>query len=459
MHNNIDRVPIVAIVGKPNVGKSSIFNRLIGKRKAIISEEPGVTRDINYETLRIDQCTLKLADSAGFSVVREEIHERTRALNEQLISQSSVVILTCEVNSLDSEDFAVAETIRKSGKPSILVINKVDNEELMDGFYEFFELGFQNPIPVSASHGTNFGILKQHISDILKNEMLVLDEYSLEEARKHVSFDEELSSGTDNILWTESRPDRGGIHVAIVGKPNVGKSSLLNLLVNSERSLVTPNPGTTRDAVDETICHRNTVLTFVDTAGIRRRSKIRKNVEFYSILRAEKAIKSARITVLVIDAEQGITHQEKRIADLIVNEKKGLIIAINKWDLIKGVNEADFKRDFFNFFPHISFAEFLTVSAATGYNKEKLLNLILKVNNNYTQRIKTSSLNAIARNLSLQNIRITYGIQKSTAPPMFEFFIRGAGKNVENFRRFVINSIRKNFSFGGVPIEVHLRKE
>lgn len=435
MHKADNHTPVVAIVGKPNVGKSSVFNRLIGKRKAIISGEPGVTRDINYESLHIGDFEVKLADSAGYTRSREDIHAWTMALNERLIEQASLLLLVCEVNSLDFEDFQIAEIIRRTGKPSIVLVNKVDNDTKMNGLYDFFELGFENLLPFSASHGKNIDILRHTISETLRD------------------------MGIDKREKTYSS-DSTGIHVAIIGKPNVGKSSLLNILVNSERSLVTPHPGTTRDTVDECISYHGQSITFVDTAGIRKRTKVRENIEFYSIVRAENAVKNTHIALLVIDAEEGITHQEKRIAHLVVKEKKGLIVALNKWDLIrgKGIPAPRYIKELFISFPHIAFAEVVPVSAKTGYNKVQLLEKIFQVYNSLNRKIKTSELNYLLQKLSLHRARIKYGVQKSTSPPVFELFLGGTVKNVENFRKYVLNSIRNNFYFAGVPIEVHLRK-
>jgi GTP-binding protein len=444
-----DAVPVVAIVGKPNVGKSSIFNRLIGRRKAIVAEEPGVTRDINYETIEINGKTVKLADSAGYSSCsrsRAGAHPDTAAINENLIKQASLILLVCEPGGPDAEDFSVARKVRRSGKPCILVVNKIDSEKTSYGISDFFELGFENPIAVSASHGTNFETLERSIEEKIASDG---------------AFTYRAPSESGDPEAFPVAEDAEPLRVAIVGKPNVGKSSLLNLFAGSERSLVSPEPGTTRDAVDETIEYRGHLFTFVDTAGIRRRSQIRENVEYYSILRAEKALSAARIAVQVIDAEQGITHQDKRIAYLAVGGKKGLVIAVNKWDRVqaKGARFAAYRTDLLDAFPHVFFAKMVPVSAKTGYNKIKLLNSILDVINNYNLRVKTSDLNSLARVLSLQGVRVKYGYQRSVSPPVFEFFLGGNVKNVENFKKFVVNSIRKRFGFEGVPMEVRLRKD
>lgn len=435
-----DFIPTVAIVGKPNVGKSSLFNRLIRERKAIVSEEPGVTRDINYEILTCNGLKYRLADSAGFYKGGDELHSLTQALNRKLIDEASLIIFTCEIKSLTGDDFDISDTIRKSGKPYILVVNKADNDKLLDNFYDFFDLGLEDPVAVSAEHGKNIILLKEKISEKLQRitapGMKSPDKNGLKTLGSEIVID-----------------------VAIVGKPNVGKSSLLNSLVNMERSLVTDKPGTTRDAIDETIEYNGYNIKLIDTAGIRKRSKIRGNIEFYSLVRAEKSIKKSTVSILLIDAGVGVTTQDKKIAALIIKEKKGLIIAANKWDLAKekGIDQFEFINDFYYFFPHISFAELVPISAKTGYNKTKLLKNILTVYNNYNNKIKTNDFNALLRTFSLKGDRVKYGFQMSTAPPVFEVFT-GKYEHNTNFKRFIMNTIRKNFDFTGVPIEVIFKK-
>lgn len=442
MYSSNNFIPIVAIIGKPNVGKSSLFNRIIKKRKAIISEEPGVTRDINYEIITCGDAVFKLADSAGFTECGEDIiHKLTQKRNKLLIDEASIILFTCDVNTMDTRDFDIAQIIRKSGKPCILLINKVDNEKLREGIYDFFDLGLEEPLPISAIHGKNINTLKK---------ILIAKILNIYKSRDLIPQNQGYVSSNNSHI----------INVAIVGKPNVGKSSLLNLLVNSERSLVTPDPGTTRDAVEETISYGGSMIKIVDTAGIRKRRKIRENIEFYSLVRAEKAVKESVLSILLIDAETGITTQDKKIASIVIKEKKGLIIAANKWDRAKekGIDQDEFIKDVYYFFPHISFAEVVTISAKTGYNKIKLLKKILTVYNNYNMMIKTRDLNSLLRNLVHPGAHIKYGIQKSSAPPVFEFFIGRTDINNTNFERFIVNSIRKNFEFKGVPIKVNLRK-
>ena len=440
MSNSPNFIPTVAIVGKPNVGKSSLFNRLIKRRKAIVSEEPGVTRDINYEILIWNGLKCRLADSAGFYKGGDELHSLTQALNRKLIDKASLIIFTCEITSLTGDDFDISDTIRKSGKPHILVVNKADNEKLLDNLYDFFDLGLEDPLPVSAEHGKNIILLKEKISEKLQ----LITACGMKSSDKSG-----LKTPDSEII----------IDVAIVGKPNVGKSSLLNLLVNMERSLVTDTPGTTRDAIDENIEYNGYNIKLIDTAGLRKRSKIRGNIEFYSLVRVEKAIKKSTVSILLIDAGAGITTQDKKIAALIIKEKKGLIIAANKWDIAKekGVDQFEFINDFYYFFPHISFAEIVLISAKTGYNKIKLLKNILTVYNNYNNKVKTNDFNTLLRKFSLKGDRIKYGFQRSAAPPVFEVFT-GKYEHNMNFKRFIMNNIRKSFDFTGVPIEIIFKK-
>jgi GTP-binding protein len=432
MYSPSPSLPVVAIIGKPNVGKSSLFNRLIRKRKAIVSDEPGVTRDINYEKVSCPSGEFLIADSAGLTEKADDTLSKAQEFNRRLIEEASLVIFACEAEGLDSEDLRIAEVIRKSGKPCILVVNKIDRAGSDGAEYDFYGLGMGEPVPVSAIHGTNAEILEARIEEALA---------------------ESLRSGGGS-------DDGAIIDVAIVGKPNVGKSSLLNQLSGRERSLVTPQPGTTRDAVDESITYGGRSIRLVDTAGLRRRGKIRESVEYYSLIRAEQAVKDSSVSLLLLDSTEKVSIQDKKIASIVVREKKGLIIAANKWDLAEkqGVTLKQYVDDLFFFFPHISFAEVVPISAKTGYNKSKLLEKILDVYNNYRRRVKTNELNTLLRQFTLRGANIKYGFQKSTAPPVFEFFIGGGDEKNRNFRRYILNSVRKCFDFTGVPIDVVFRK-
>lgn len=444
MSNSNNFIPTVAIVGKPNVGKSSLFNRLIRRRKAIVSGEPGVTRDINYELVSFNGLECRLADCAGFTKAGDEIQSLSQSLNTKLIDRASVIIFLCEISSLTAEDFDTAEITRKSGKPYIFVINKVDNDRLLEHLYDFFDLGLEDPIPVSTAHGNNVALLI---------DMLIEKLQSVVPADR---TDTPLSAQSYRIT---SSGNTGSIDVAIVGKPNVGKSSLLNLLVNMDRSIVSDIPGTTRDSIDETVEYGGFNINFIDTAGLRKRKMVRENVEFYSLLRAREAIKRSSISIMLVDAVEGVSTQDKKIASMIVKEKKGIIIAANKWDIAKekGIQFQNFKKDFYYFFPHISFSELVPISAKTGYNKIKLLKNILTVYNNYNKKIRTNELNSLLQDHTLRSSRIKYGFQKSTAPPVFELFVGKENDCNTNFKRFIINLIRKKFDLKGVPFDVILR--
>jgi GTP-binding protein len=446
MHNPSPSLPVVAIIGKPNVGKSSLFNRLIRKRKAIVSGEPGVTRDINYERVSYPSGELLIADSAGLTDNSEDALSRAQEFNRRLIEEASLVVLTCEAEGPDSEDHRIARIIRKSGKPCVLVVNKIDRVEPCEAMYDFYELGMGEPVPVSAIHGTNAGLLEARIDE------------ALAEIRRG-SRANDAGIGAADVAGSGTADD-AVIGVAIVGKPNVGKSSLLNRLSGRERALVTPEPGTTRDAIDETITYGGRSIRLVDTAGLRRRGKIRESVEYYSLVRAEQAIRNSSVSLLLLDSTEKISIQDKKIASIVVNEKKGLIIAANKWDLAeeRGITLKKYIDDLFFFFPHIAFAEVVPISAKTGYNKSKLLDKILDVYNNYHRRVKTSELNALIRNFTLRGANIKYGFQKSSAPPIFEFFIGGSDEKNRNYRRYIMNSVRKCFDFTGVPVDIVFRK-
>jgi GTP-binding protein len=429
-------LPTVAIVGKPNVGKSSVFNRLLGQRKAIVFDEPGVTIDVNYGIVRQEGLSYTIADSTGY-VKNKELSER---INRKLIEDAKLIIFTCDTGGPTSEDYDITDLVRKSGKPYLLLVNKADNEKIERAAIDFYELGLESaPIAVSAEHGRNIPKLREAIG---------------RELRK-IGYTDTTEGPGGMLLSPEN-----GITVAIVGKPNVGKSSLLNLIVQRERALVAPEPGTTRDTVDETVLFSGTPLTIIDTAGIRKKRKNLKSVEFFSIVRAEAAIKQAAIAVLLIDATSGITTGDKKIASMVAREKKGLIIAANKWDIAKeqGIQLMEFTENLYYQFPHIRYADMVPVSAKTGYNKIKLLKTIISVYHNYTRSIRTSELNELLKKYTHHGLGIKYGYQKSSSPPVFEFFVNKSAKQSDNFNRFMTNAIRKSFPFSGVPIEVILRK-
>jgi GTP-binding protein len=448
MPNKIHTYPLIAIVGKPNVGKSALFNRLIRKRKAIVAEEPGVTRDINYEFLSCEGISCRIADSAGYVRDQNDISRITRALNKQLIEEAGLILFTCEVQSLDSQDFELSGIIRKSGKPCILIVNKVDNEKLEEDVIDFFELGFDTPLPVSAAHGRNIAQLKHKLVGCVRDLQNV--EGVVPGSSGKTMRESELSLGEEASF----------INVSIVGKPNVGKSSLLNLLVQKDRSIVMPEPGTTRDTVDETLLYNDRALRFIDTAGLRKRSKIRESVEFYSLVRTERAIAQSTVSILVLDATAGVSAQDKKIAWIIAGEKKGMIIAANKWDLLddQQADENVFRDDIYYAFPHAQFADIVPLSAYTGHNKIILLKKIIRVYNNYHSTLQTAELNNFVGRLSHGRGDIKYGYQRGTAPPRFEFFIRNIDPGDINFKRYLTNSIRENFDLRGVPIEISLRK-
>ena len=438
MHDR--NLPIVAIVGKPNVGKSSVFNRLIGHRKAIVFDEAGVTRDVNYGVVRQEDLSYTIADSTGY------VKNRTLSVrvNRKLIEEAKLVIFTCDIGGPTGEDYDITDLVRKSGKPYVLLVNKADNEKLSRAAIDYYELGLQGvPIVVSAEHGRNFSKLREAI---------------VRELRK-IGYGEKKDTSADVSADAPLSPETG-ITVAIVGKPNVGKSSLLNLIVQRERSLVAPEPGTTRDTVDETVLFSDTPLTIIDTAGIRKKRKNLKSVEFFSIVRAEAAIKKSSIAVLLIDANSGITTGDKKIASVVVREKKGLIIAANKWDIAKerGIQFKEFVENVYYQFPHVRYADVIPVSAKTGYNKIKLLKTIITVYHNYTRSIRTVELNELLRKYTHHGLGIKYGYQKTVSPPVFEFFVNKTAEQSDNFNRFMTNAIRKSFPFSGVPIEVILRK-
>ena len=453
MKNTPNEYPLIAIVGKPNVGKSALFNRLIRKRKAIVAEEPGVTRDLNYEILSFHGASCRIADSAGYVRDQDDISHITRASNRELIGEAGLILFVCDVKSLDIQDFELSQIIRKSGKPCILIVNKVDNEKLEEDIIDFFELGFDAPMPVSASHGRNISKLKHILAERVRELQHVVE--PVPRPLKTAQREEELSE--EELSLDEKA---SSICISIVGKPNVGKSSLLNLFVQKDRSIVLPEPGTTRDTVDETLQYNDRELRFIDTAGLRKRRKIRESVEFYSLVRTEQAIGQSTVSILVLDATEGVSAQDKKIAWIIAEKKRAMIIAANKWDLMKArnIDERVFQDDIYYGFPHAQFADIVPLSAHTGYNKKALLKKIVGVYNNYHSTLQTAELNSFIGRLPHGRGNIKYGYQRGTAPPSFEFFIRNIDTEDVNFKRYLSNSIRQHFDLRGVPIEISLRK-
>jgi len=431
---------IVAIVGRPNVGKSTLFNRLTRTREAIVSEISGVTRDRNYGKVEWNGISFSVIDTGGYVEKSEDILEEE--INRQVllaIEEADAIIFMTDVTAgIHELDKSVASLLRKSDKKILLAVNKVDNNERIGGIYEFYNLGLGDPYPVSSINGSGTGEL---LDDLVKSLLPGEEDEELELPR-----------------------------VAIVGRPNVGKSSLLNSLLGEERNIVTPLPGTTRDSIYTLYNKYNYKFLLVDTAGLRKKSKIAGDVEFYSVMRAIKAIENSDVCLLIIDATRGIESQDINIFSIIQRNSKGLIVLVNKWDLVEkdsGTAKKIEKEIRSRTAPFTDY-EILFISAINKQRIHRILDLVTKVNDNRRRKIPASHLNDIMLEVIKEypppsvkgkNIKIKYVAQLPSYSPSFAFFCNLPQYIREPYKRYLENRIRENFDFRGVPVKIFFRKK
>lgn len=444
----MNKIPVVSIIGRPNVGKSTLFNRLIGKKKAIIDSTPGVTRDFLTDEILINNRLIKLIDTGGISDSFDSINLVVQEKTYETIDNSNLIIFLVEYNNSLPIEKEYAKYIREKNKEVLLVINKCDTIEKDNFISDFYEYGFDNIITISATHNRNIELLKEKIIYLLKIDNSNLEDYK-----------------NQDIVSKESivKP----IKIAIVGKPNVGKSSLLNKIIGKERSIVSEIPGTTRDIIDEKFIFSNREFVIIDTAGIRKKSKVKNDIEYYSVNRAIKAIEDADITLLVIDAECNISDQDKKITDQIIKNGKGIIILLNKWDKEEQSKEnLNKKINFLRFkFPLVNYAPIISVSAKTGFGIINVLKKVISVYSEMNKRINTSDLNKFIEKCIKKyspsskdgHIKIYYGTQTSNNPVEFVFFINKKKLLTENYKQYIINKFRETFGFEGVPIKINFR--
>jgi GTPase len=437
--------PIVAIVGRPNVGKSTFFNRLIGQRKAIVEDLPGTTRDRLYGDSDWNGRLFTVVDTAGLLFEEEdetaplvEIARRVREQAELAIAEADAIIFMVDaVEGLTTADAEVAEVLRHTYKPVVLAANKADNQERALNAVEFYALNLGEPIPMSAYHGIGTGDVLDRVAELLP------------------------------VVEEDDEPD--AVKVAIVGRPNVGKSSLLNRLLGQERSVVSAVPGTTRDSIDTPLDVGGVRMLLIDTAGIRRRGKIERGIEKYSVMRALRAIERADVALILIDAEEGVTAQDTHVAGMVLDQLKGVAILVNKWDLIVKDNQTfnaftRHVRDQFNFLPY---APLLFISAETGQRVEQIIPLALEIAQERQRRIPTSELNTLLREAVYDHpptavhkgahLRIYYATQPQVAPPVFLFFANDAEEIHWGYARYLENRIREKYTFTGTPIKIVFR--
>lgn len=432
---------ILAIVGRPNVGKSTLFNTLAGEKISIVEDHPGVTRDRIYADVIWLNHSFSMIDTGGIEMdSKDKMLKHMREQADIAIDTADVILFLVDVRQgLVDADFKVADMLRKSGKPVILVVNKVDNfEKYMPDVYEFYNLGIGDPHPISAAS-------KLGIGDMLDAVMELFDLEKIEEEE-------------------DDRPK-----IAIVGKPNAGKSSLINNLLGENRVIVSDVAGTTRDAIDTEIVYNGTEYVFIDTAGLRRKSKIKENIERYSIIRTVAAIERSDVVILMIDATEGVSEQDAKIAGIAHDRGRGLIIAVNKWDAIEKDNHTVKEytkkvRDILSFVPY---AEIIFISALTGQRTKKIFDLLETVIENHAMRIQTGVLNEILMEaVALQQppsdkgkrLKLFYMTQVSTKPPTFVLFVNKKELMHFSYQRYIENRIRDTFGFMGTPIRIFIRE-
>src|SRR5260221_225910 len=431
--------PVVAIVGRPNVGKSALFNRIIGDDEAIVSDEAGTTRDRHFSRAEWNGRAFWLVDTGGLADdPRAPMDLEIRRQVSTAIEEADLLLFVVDAGvGVHPSDSRIGDMLRASGKPLMLVANKVDDPSRTD-WYEFYRLGMGDPFPVSAQNGKNSGDL---LDDVISRLPEALTE------------------------------DEAALRVAVVGRPNVGKSSFVNRLLGEERRGVTDTAGTTRDAIDSPMVYHGRRMIFVDTAGLRRQTKIDDGVEFYSALRSRRAIERANVCVLLIDATEGeFHHQDLRIANMAWEAGRGLIVVVNKWDLVVGEDKAThkFEKKAHEKAPFLQHVPFLFTSALTGQRVTKILDLILLVEEESQKRISTSRVNErltelLARRQPSQaagrEVKLNYATQVSVSPPTIAVFGNHPDLVEEHYVRFLHNGFRESWQFTGNPLRIRLRRK
>lgn len=432
--------PIVAIVGRPNVGKSTLFNKLAGRRIAIVEDTPGVTRDRIYAEAEWLKYNFTMIDTGGIEPESDDvIISQMRRQAQIAIETADVIIFLVDGKSgITPADYEVSQMLRKSKKPIVLVVNKVDRLIEEDNAYEFYNLGIGEPIAISSSQGLGLGDM-------------------LDKVVEHF----------DSIIGENEEDEY--IRIAFVGKPNVGKSSLVNKILGEERNIVSNIPGTTRDAIDSIIETEEGKFVLVDTAGIRRRSKIKDEIERYSVVRTYAALERADVCILMIDAEDGISEQDQRIIGYAHEMSKAIMVIVNKWDLIEKETNTmnEFKKNLQHELSFMSYAPYLFISAKTGQRVHKVLEMAKMCYDNYNKRIKTGVLNdVISRAVTMQEppivgitrMKIYYVTQTGVKPPTFIFFVNNPEALHFSYSRYLENQLRDSFDFSGTGIKMEFRE-
>ena len=435
--------PVVAIVGRPNVGKSTLFNKLAGSRVSIVEDIPGVTRDRIYFEVEWNGRAILLVDTGGIEPRSDDpILGQMKTQAEVAVETADVIVFMVDVNvGLTAADRDIATMLKKSGKPVIPVVNKVDSiGELPMEYYEFYELGFdEDPIPLSSLHGTGSGDLLDRVLEICP-------------------ADEEKEDDSDIIK------------VAVIGKPNAGKSSIINKILGEDRLIVSNVPGTTRDAVDTRLDNEYGKFVFIDTAGIRRQSKVEDRIEKFSVLRAKMAVERADVCIIMIDANEGVTEQDEKIAGIAHEAGKASIICINKWDTVEteDKNTVEYDKKVYTALSYMMYAPTLYVSAKTGQRVTKLFEMITYVHNQNCMRVTTGMLNDVLNDAITRvqppsdkgrRLKIYYMTEIGTRPPTFVIFCNDAELFHFSYQRYIENQLREVFGFRGTPVKIIVRQK
>ena len=431
------KLPTIALVGRPNVGKSTIFNRLVGKKQAIIEDTPGVTRDRIYGTGTYYDYKFNVIDTGGIDIGEDAFNKEIKMQAELAIDEADVVIFIVDgKEGMTTNDLVVRDILRRSNKKVVVAINKVDNKKTLENIYDFYELGFDYYIPISGSH--NLGM-----DDLM----------------------DEVTSGFKKQIEEEYTPDV--VKFCVIGRPNVGKSSLVNAILNEERVIVSDVAGTTRDTVDTEFNYEKQKFVVIDTAGMRKRGKVYESVEKYSLLRSMKAIDRSDVCVVVINAEEGIIEHDKHIASYAIESGKALVLVVNKWDTVDDKNNIkDFTKLIRAEFQFLSYVPIVFLSAKTKKRLATLMPEVIKVFNNSKREVKTSVLNDVITDaVALQappsykgkRLKIYFTAQTGIAPPKFTFHVNNKGLVHFSYERYLENKIRENFDFEGTPIEFQFK--
>ena len=429
---------VIAIVGSPNVGKSTIFNRIVGHRRAIVDDQPGVTRDRLYETAEWLDRSFRLVDTGGIEIADRPFQEQIRVQTQLAIDEADVIIFVADgKKGISKDDRFIAKMLFKTKKPVILAVNKIDNQDMLMNLGEFYALGLGEPIATSGEHGIGIG-------DILDKIVKVLPKIEEEKYDDAITF-------------------------SIIGRPNVGKSSLVNAILKKERVIVSDIVGTTRDSIDTRLTRDGQDYVVIDTAGLKKRGKIYESVDKYSMLRALAAVDRSEIVLLVIDANEGIIEQDKHVVSYAIEKKKAVVIVVNKWDLVKREQntQSNFEKEIRKQFQFLEYAPIVFVSAKTSSKVDNIFDKINMVHQAYDTHISTSLLNQVIQDAQMMNeapdfnggrLKIYFVNQANSCPPTFVLFVNKPRYAHFSYLRYIENRLRASFNLDGTPIEIVLRE-